>query len=271
MNPEILSTILGRLICLLPFCFLGVAGLVMMALMAWVFQRVNQPKSDAEQARETQKMRAKVDSLMEKLRPWSADNLSDLSTDWDATWTKFMRLEVKGTIPGLSKPKEGAWVAFNLNIRAAGHLNGRLLARTTAQTFFYQINPKEGVTIEVDDAPWGNIQPDGTLVDAAGHVIGNMLRPSGTPTGYKWGAVTRIRDEREREYPVTLHGQVIAQLANPGAKLLGFASLKEGQFPPAITLNNRPSEEEATWLLALAILQVAGYNTMESVGVSRKR
>ncbi len=265
MNPEALSDILNLLICLLPFCFLAVAGLAMLALMVWILRRMHRPKSDAELAREAQQMHAKVEGLMKNLRPWSPDALSDLSTDWNATWSKFTRLNVKGTILSLSEPKGGHWVAFNLNTRAAGHLNGRLLARTTAQTFFYNINPKEGVTIQINDAPWGSVQPDGTLLDAAGQAIGSTVRPAGTPIGFKQKVgVNYIHDNREREYSVILRGQVIAHLTNPRVTPLAI-SLKKRQFPPALTLNNTPSEEEATWLLALAILQVAGYSTQAKI------
>jgi hypothetical protein len=41
--------------------------------------------------------------------------------------------------------------------------------------------------------------------------------------------------------------------------------LTEKTALPAVVLADAPSEDEATWLLALAILQVAGYNPLETV------
>ncbi len=264
MNPES-SQLFTNLLCMLPFCFVGLFMLGGLGLLMWLFNKKQRPKSQAELAAEEAKMRAVVDGLMAKLRPWTPEALSDLSTDWDASWSKFRRLNVKGTLPGLSEPKEGAWVAFNLNVRAAGLLDGRLLAKTTAQTFFYRIVPRKEITIQVDGAPWGSVQPDGTLLDAEGQPIGDARRPDGTPFAFSMGNISHIRDKRQRDYPITLRGRVIARLANPSAQLVNAISLKKRQYPPALTLNDSPSEEEATWLLALAILQVAGYNTQESI------
>ena len=48
---------------------------------------------------------------------------------------------------------------------------------------------------------------------------------------------------------------------NPSA----ICSTKKQQIPPAVTLEGTPSEKEATWLLALAILQMAFHNLLETV------
>ena len=47
--------------------------------------------------------------------------------------------------------------------------------------------------------------------------------------------------------------------------MLNVVHIRKPQYPPAVTLVDRPTEEEAIWLLALAILQVAFYNLLETV------
>jgi len=203
------------------------------------------------------------------LRPWSDAGLTDLSTDWNAHWSRLGRdLSAYGTILSTSEPKGPPWVAFALKIRGARALDGQLLACTTAQTWEYRITP-EGVSVQVDGSPWGRVLPDGTLLDAAGQPIGSAPRPGGLPAMLRMSNLAYLHDRREREYPVTLGGRLVGHLANPAARMLNIIPLKKREFPPAVTLKGAVTYEERNWLLALAILQVAGYNLLETVWTNR--
>ncbi len=265
MDTETLASLLTISSCVIPFCA-GVLGFVALGvLLVWFVRRQWQPRSESALAGERQGMSARLARLRARLRPWSPDGLGDLSTDWDASWSRFGRaLNAHGSIPALSDPKGPDWAAFSLKVRGARHPTGQLLACTTAQSFSYRITT-EGVTLQADGAPWGSILPDGTLLDDAGQPIGSAPRPGGMPARFNLGSVAYLRDERERSYPVTLRGRVVGRLAHPSAQMTNVISLKKRQFPPAVVPEGVLSAEEATWLLALAILQVAGYNLLETV------
>lgn len=265
MEPETTANLLTSLTCLAPFC-LGLLGLVAVGfLFVWLIRRQRQPRDAAALAAERQGMRSQVEQQTAGLRPWSSAALADLSTDWDARWTRFGRkLDAHGTIPSLSEPKGPPWVAFSLKVRGARRPDGQLLARTTDRAFDYRLTP-EGVAIQVDGAPLGQVQSDGTLLGADGQPIGSAPRPGGMPAMFRVGGVSRLRDQRERSYPVTLHGRTVGHVAHPPAKMINVISLKKREFPPAVAPEASLSETEATWLLALAILQVAGYNLLETV------
>ena len=74
---------------------------------------------------------------------------------------------VRSTISGVQDPKGPPWVAFALKVRGAFRPEGQMHARTMEQCFDYRITP-QGVAISVDDRPLGQVQPDGTLLDASG-------------------------------------------------------------------------------------------------------
>jgi hypothetical protein len=78
-----LVTSLGCLasICVSLGVFVALAvGMVLLIRRQW------QPKDEAALSAERDRMRADVSRDAVGLRPWSADALTDLSTDWDATW-----------------------------------------------------------------------------------------------------------------------------------------------------------------------------------------
>ncbi len=267
MDLTSIANLLYILTCLAPFCLGGLGFLAFGALLVWIIYRQWQPKSAASLAAERRALHDELErlTLTAGLRPWSADALTDLSTDWNATWLQFGRdLSARGTIPSLSEPKGPPWVIFALKIRGARRPDGQLAARTTAQTFDYHIAAGD-VAIEVDGVPLGRVQPDGTLLDPDGQPIGRAPRPGGSPIKFRLGTVTHLHDRRQRTYPVTLRGRVVGHLGHPRARMTNVIPLKKRQFPPAVTPEGLLSKEEVTWLLALAILQVAGYNVLETV------
>ncbi|MGC9357870.1 MAG: hypothetical protein ACP5GX_08390 [Anaerolineae bacterium] len=265
MNLDGLMEALSNLLCVLPFC-LGLIGFAATAgFLIWLARRQSRSMSPPVHVEDEQRA--------DGLRVWSPDDLTDLSTDWDAQWNRLgPRVNARGTIHSVSEPKGPALVAFVLKASGARKPEGELHAHTTAQTFAYHID-REGVHIRVEDRPFdqtqgrpfGHVQPDGTLLDAGGHPIGSAPRPGGRPAIFSVGGVSRLRDERERSYPVTLNGRIVGHLAHPRAQMINAIPLKERQFPPVVTVAGSPSGEEATWLLALAILQIAFYNVLETI------
>jgi hypothetical protein len=139
-----------------------------------------------------------------------------------------------------------------------------LTARTNQQVFEYRLKA-DGISVDLDGAAWGQVDPKGYLLDAHGEVVGSAPRPGGSPVMVRAGSMAVLSDQRERSYPVTLNGRVVAQMSNPAAQMTNVISLRERQIAPAVTLETQPSEDEANWLLALAILQVACYNVLETV------
>lgn len=265
MDPDALADVLSNLVCLAPFCLGIVAFAAVAGLMVWAIRRQSRPQDPAAAATDRQEARAGVDRQAGGLRPWSAGALADLSTDWDARWSRFgRRMRARGTIPSLSEPKGAPLVAFDLELRGTHRPEGQLVARTSTQVFTYRIAP-DGVAIEVDGAPWGSILPDGTLLDAGGQGIGSAPRPGGTPAKFRLGAVAHLRDDRARSYHVTLHREVVGHVANPRAQMKNAISLRERAFAPAVSGAETPPAEAGTWLLALAILQVAGFNVLETI------
>lgn len=265
MEPESIRELLTTPSCLVSFCLGGLGLAALVALVVWSVRRQWQPWGAATLVAGRQQAGSQLERRTTELHPWTPDALADLSTDWDATWTRLGReLSASGTIPSLGEPKGPAWVAFSLKVRGARRPDGHLLARTTAQVLVCRITP-DGVAVEVDGAPLGSIRPDGRLLDAAGQSVGSAPRPGGLPAIFRLGSVAKLHDERQRSYPITLSGRVVAHLANPPAQTLNAISLKKTQFPPAVILVDTPSEAEVTWLLVLAVLQVAGYNLLETV------
>jgi hypothetical protein len=262
---ETISNLFSTLLCLAPFFFVLLGGLAIFAGLAWFMNYQRRPKDEATLAAERGVAHSQLEQKVADLRPWSSAGLADLSTDWDARWTKFgAELNASGTIPSLGEPEGPGWVAFVLKVRGARQPDGQLHARTSAQAFDYRIG-KEGVVVHVDDAPLGSVRPDGTLLDGEGQPVGSAVRPGGLPAMFRAGSLAKLQDGREREYPLILGERTVAHLANPPAQMINAMRLKKQQFPPAVTLADTPSEEEATWLLALAILQVAFHNLLETV------
>jgi len=268
-----IASLVSALFCLIPVGFMGIMILGFVALFVWIVNRTTRPKTVDELAADKKELQADVEKLMPKIRPWQPEGLADLSTDWDARWRKFAQIKAHdGTIPGVKDPEGPPWVAFTFKVRGTSRPDGQMHARTTAQRFDYRITP-QGVEISVDDKPLGQMQPDGALLDATGYPIGHARRPKGTPFSLKTGnIVPDIIDRRERSYAVELHGRTVAWLANPPVQQPNVISIKKQkpkQYPPALTLAETPSEEEADWLLALAILQVAFYNVLETIWMIR--
>lgn len=258
-------------ICLAPFClgvlFIGGGG----ALIIWLVTRQWKPKTAIEVARERSEMQQQVDQKVAELRPWSFSSLSDLSTDWDASWTRLGRdLSARGTIPSLGEPKGPPLVAFSLRVRGIRKQDGHMLARTPEHTLYYRLTPK-GTLIEVGGVPLGSIQPDGKLLGLQGEAVEGSSRSGSEPIMVPVGSFSALQDKRERKYLLTLQGNQVAYLAKPRLKRINMLFMGKEEFPPAVELIGIPSDEEATWILALAILQVACYNLLDSAASAASR
>jgi hypothetical protein len=262
---KILLDIISNLLCLAPMCLgLVVFGAVVFLIIRTI-SRQSKPLTGEQVKADENSLEAKVQPLLARLRPWTSDALAGLSTDWDAKWSRWGRdLNAQGTISTLSDPKGMPLVAFALRVRGALEPDGTLHVRTSQNAFDYRIS-SGGVTIRVNKSPFGRIQPDGQLLDAQGGVIGEAKRPGGMPAIFRVGGVAILGDKREREYPLILEGRVIGRLSNPLIQIFNAVNLKKTAFAPAAVPAENISEEEALWLTALAILQVAGYNLLEAV------
>ena len=202
--------------------------------------------------------------LKQRLRPWTSGSLADLSTDWNSNWVQVVRdLSAPGTIPALSDPKGPALVAFDLRERSSTR-NGQLLAATTDQTFYYRIADKN-VSIDVDGVFLGMLNSDGTILGADGKLIGSAIRPGGQPFIFSIGRMSVLHDRADALIDVSLNGRTIGRLANPPIQVLNAFSSSNREFSPAVVVDGFPTDEEETWLLALAILQIAGVNLADSV------
>lgn len=259
------ESLFSTLLCLAPFCLgaplIGGIGF----LIFHTIRRQLTPPSAEQVKAQADELEARVRGMAGQLREWTPDSLADLSTDWDAKWSRWGRdLNAHGTIPSISRPKEAAYVAFALRVRGAFAPEGILHARTARHAFEYRLS-RAGVEIRVDEAPFGRAQPDGQLFDAQGGLVGEAKRPGGMPVLFQAGGAAVLHDKREREYPLALNGKVVGRLANPRAQMLNVIALKKPVFPPAAVPAAAITETETLWLTALAILQVAGYNLLESV------
>lgn len=265
MDESFLYNLLSSLLCLLPICagalFIGGAAFLIIRTAI----RQSKPLTPQQANDAAENLEAKVEQMMGRLRAWNPEALSDLSADWDAKWSRWGRdLNAHGVIPSLSRPREAAYVAFALKIRGAFEPEGLIHARVTSRVFDYRLS-RAGVEIRVDRAPFGRIQPDGQLLDAEGNAIGEAKRPGGMPVIFRVGGMALKRDQREREYPLILNGRSVGRLANPSIQMFNAIELRKKIFAPAAVPAEGVSEHEALWLTALAILQVAGYNLLESV------
>ncbi len=259
-----LLTIAG---CVLPFCIGGLGLIALAVFMMYTIHRQWRPPDATTLAEGWEQLQEQLDEMVAQLRPWSSEGLTDLAAGWRARWWRIGRdLNARGTIPSRSDPDGPSWVAFGLKVRGARRPDGHLLARTTEQSFAYRITP-DSVMIQVDGEPWGSIRLDGILLDAEEQPIGSAPRPKRSPIRFSIGPITRLRDARERSYPVTIRGETIGHLACPPARLKGVIHLRRRALTPAITLEGSPSREVEIWLLSLAILQIAGYNLMETAWI----
>ncbi|MBI3161898.1 MAG: hypothetical protein HYZ23_05285 [Chloroflexi bacterium] len=264
MNDTI-SGLISLLFCLAPFCAgaLVIGGVGFLIIRTIRHQR--NPLTAGQVNARSDALKSQVRQMAGQLRPWTADSLTDLSTDWDATWSKWGRdLDARGTIPSLSRPKEAAYIAFALHVRGAFEPDGILHACTTQHAFAYRLSQR-GVDIRVDDSSLGRIQPDGQLLDVESKIIGEAKRPGGLPALFQIGSAAILRDQRERSYPLILDGKIMGEIANPSIQMLNAIDLKKKNPPAAIQHIETRAEREKLWLLALAILQVAGYNLLESI------
>lgn len=254
-----------NLICLAPFCMgmlgIGAAAFVLIRTAA----RQSRPLSAEQLKAEADALETRARLISLRLRPWAPGALADLSTDWDATWSRLGRdLKAHGAILGVGNRGETSWVAFALFARGAMDPESILHARTSGQVFDYRLS-RAGVEIRVDGAPLGLARADGVLLGAGSAVIGEAKRPGGLPAVFQVGSIAVQRDARERSYPLVLGGTTVAYLANPPIQTLNVIGLtKQARLPALEIVDLRPARA-ADWALALAILQVAGYNVLESV------
>lgn len=262
---ETLYNLFSILLCSAPLCLFMLA----FAGMAFLFLRVLSsqwtPLTAEQMGAKANKLEARVNGMLGRLRAWTPEALADLSTDWDATWSRVGRtLNAQGVIPSHSCPKEAAYAAFALWTRGASQPEGVLHARTTQHAFEYRLS-STGVEISVNKTLLGRFQPDGQLLDAQGRVIGEAKRPGGMPVLFQIGPVSVVHDERAPDYPLILNGRRVGQIANPPVQRFSIIQLQRPAPPLAVIPAADISEQEALWLTALAILQVAGWNVIESV------
>ncbi len=224
------------LLCLLPWC-LGVLGILGGgALLIWLYRRSQPPKSDAEWAAAQRKNQAEVDALMPQVQPWRQEALADLHTFRDIRWSVFGRhARARGLIAASKDDKERTWAAFALRgrrvYRRPVSFEGKAHARTSAQSFDFETDSTNRVSIQADGRLLGSLLPDGALVNASGTVIGQMTRA----------------DKERPAFLVTLNGRVVAQMAGE--------LYRRGQTPrPAVEITAPDvTPEERDWLLALAL------------------
>lgn len=265
MDATTIYNLLSTLLCLAPFCLgtLVIGGVGFLLIRTTRRQRT--PLTAQQVDAQADDLEAQAGQMTAQLRLWTAGALADLSTDWGAKWSRWGRdLNAHGTIPGLSHSNKAAYVAFALRIRGAFESEGIMHARTSQHAFDYRLS-RAGVEIRVDGLPLGKVQADGQLLDAEGCVVGEAKRPGGLPVLFQIGGAALLRDKREGSYPLFLGGKIVGHLANPPIKMFNVIELKKTVYPPAAVLAEGISEQESLWLTALAILQAAGYNLLESV------
>ena len=265
-----MSDFLILLLTLIPVCLFVLGFLALAGLLIWFLYRQWRPKDEAAVAADQKAAHVELGEKRTALRPWTSEALTDLSTDWKAHWSRLGRaVNAHGTLRSLDQPKGPPWVAFVFKVRGARNPDGQLHAQTSEQAFDYRITP-EGITVRVDEVPLGRVLPEGELLDPDGQRIGKAPRPGGLPARYRLGRVEVMHDDRSRTYPVTLAERVVARLANPRPVMEAVVSLKRREHAPVVTLAAEPvSERERTWLLALAILQIAYYNVIETIWVNQ--
>ncbi|HXF84957.1 MAG TPA: hypothetical protein VNK49_06160 [Anaerolineales bacterium] len=262
---ETLYNLVSILLCSAPFCLFMLAFVGMAFLFFRVISSQWTPPTAEQMQAKANELEARVNGMVGRLSAWRPDALDDLSTDWDATWSRFgSTLNARGVIPSHSRPKEAAYVTFALWTRGASQPEGILYARTSRHVFEYRLS-RAGVEISVDKALLGRLQPDGQLLDAERRVIGEAKRPGGMPVLFQIGPVSVVHDERAPDYPLILNGRRVGQIANPPVQRFNFIQLQRATPPLAVVPAPDISEQEALWLTALAILQVAGWNVIESV------
>ncbi|RMF32245.1 MAG: hypothetical protein D6759_08765 [Chloroflexi bacterium] len=237
--------LLSSLLCLLLWC-LGLLGLGAFGVfLVWLFRRVRQADRAPVSAAEQEKMQAEVDALMSKVRPWRREALADLQATRQVRWMSFgRRARVRGLIAASRSDAERTWAAFALRGRRVYgrpiSFEGRAHVRTTAQSFDFEAQPTDLISIQVDHEPLGSIHPDGTLLDPSGQPIGQFPPHPAND---------------QATYPVTLHGRVVARLRNLYHG--GLFSFRRQPRPPAVEIIAPDlTLEERDWLLALALWQV---------------
>lgn len=241
-------------------------GLGFIGFFALLFRSERRPKSVEDLAGEREELDRQLQDLVTSLRPWSPEALTRLAANWEARWTSVgRRFTARGTIPSLDSGG-GALAAFALRLHGFLDPDGQLVARTTAQRFDYRIT-KERTTIAVDGEPLGAVLREGTIVDADGVHLGSAVRPRGTPVAINIGPSGGAWDNRARQYPVIFGERTVGLITNPPFR--PFRVRRAGQDYatqlPAVAVEQAPRELEATWLLALAILQIVHYTLREAV------
>ncbi len=253
------------ILALLVFCLLAIVAVVLLINLIRS-RHLNVPsKQFSDSSDSNDELSSAVLKLVSGLLPWNHISLADLSTDWNANWSRWGKsLKATGTIPSQKNPKQGAHVAFALHIKGIFNPEGELYACNTSNAFRFLLTIK-GVEVSVDGSFFGLIRSDGMLQDASGQLIGKALRPSGTPAILSLGSLKILRDKREQSYTLLLGEKIIGQIANPPIQLFNAIRIKKKIFMPAAIPAPGIADYELLWLSCLAIYQVAGLNLIESV------
>ncbi len=210
-------------------------------------------------------MEDSIKALKSLLKPWSADNLADLSSDWDAEWSRWGKnLTARGIIPSLRHPESEAYIVFGLKIKGVFNPEGVIYAANSQSSFRYELLNKR-IGIFVNEDLLGYIEEKGKLLNTDEVAIGEAIRPGGLPLKIKLGKWKIEKDTRNRSYPVYIKAKNIGEIANPPIKDFNTISLKKISHMPAALPEDSIDEQELLWLSAIAIFQVAGLNLMESI------
>ncbi len=211
------------------------------------------------------RMEDSIKALKSFLKPWSADYLEDLSSDWDAEWSRWGKnLKARGIISSLSHPEAEVYIAFGLQIKGVFNPEGVIYAANSQNSFRYELLNKS-IKITVNEDLLGYIEGNGKLLNKDEVAIGEAIRPGGLPLIIKLGDFEIVKDTRHDSYPVYINDKMIGEIANPPIKVFNTISLKKCSHMPAALPGDSIDEQELLWLSAIAIYQVAGLNLMESI------
>lgn len=261
---ETFYNLLSIFICFAPFCGGAlILGLAAFFIIRTIGRQVKPPTAEQVNA-DGRDLQTQVGWLAHRLAAWTPDALADLSTDWDAKWSRWGRdLKAHGTLPSVARPKEISWVAFGLRVRGASEPDGILHARTSGQTLDYRFT-RGGVAIRLNGAPFGQVRADGVLLDAQGRAVGEAKRPGGMPVVFRAAGAAATYDARESSYPLILEGITVARIAHPPLEIFNVIEIKKQTRIPALEMIDPSPAQAAEWALALAVLQAA-YHLFESV------
>lgn len=258
---ENFTPLINALFCLIPVVFMGLVGLGVVALFFWIISRTTRTKTKAELGADHERIETEVEKLMPQVRPWQPEALAHLHTGRDARWTKFgNNITMHGLIAASKSDAARTWSAFALRGRrkysGPFSFHGQALARTTEHTFEFDTQAA-GVAIQLNDHPFGTLQPDGTLLDSDGQSIGHFQLEGG---------------KRQPTFPVTLRGNVVAHLARPVYNPQGIVLFKRNKqpLPPAVEIvASDITPDDINWLLTLSLWQIINRTVKWQVGSNR--